>query len=122
MKKLKGEVFADGAGTKIEYEIGSGNVFADLDLPDADELFFKCRLMQSIAEVVRQNGWTQAQAAQALRLTQPRISQIVNGRAEGFSTDMLLGVLNRLGCDLEIRVKRRKATRARTRAVLTPAN
>ena len=118
--ELKKQTMTADDGTVIEYYTGSGNVFADLGLPDAEELFFKCGLMHRISQLIAAQGWAQAQAARELGITQPRVSQIINGRADGFSTDMLLKILNKLGCDVEIRVKKRKAkSPGHTRAVLT---
>ncbi len=102
--------------SETKHTAGSGNVFADLGLADADELFFKCELMHCISHLIAIEKWTQAQAAQELGITQPRVSQIMNGRATGFSIDMLLGILNRLGCDVEVKVRPRKSTPGQTRA------
>jgi predicted XRE-type DNA-binding protein len=83
----------------------SGNVFADLGLPDADEALAKADLARQIARIIERRDWTQAQAAQVLGLDQPRVSNLVRGRLEGFSTDRLLRFLNLLGQDIEIAVR-----------------
>jgi predicted XRE-type DNA-binding protein len=82
----------------------SGNVFADLGLPDADTLFTKALLAIEIKQAIESRGLTQQQAAVILGLDQPKISAIVRGRLDGFSAERLLRFLTELGCDVEIRV------------------
>ena len=82
----------------------SGNVFADLGLPDAEELMAKANLALHIRSAIEARKLTQAQAAKLLGLDQPKISSIVNGRLDGFSSDRLMRFLNDLGCDLKISV------------------
>jgi predicted XRE-type DNA-binding protein len=82
----------------------SGNVFADLGLADADDLLAKANLALHIRRIIKARKLTQAQAAKLLGLDQPKVSSIVNGRLEGFSTDRLMRFLNDLGCDVQISV------------------
>jgi predicted XRE-type DNA-binding protein len=84
----------------------SGNVFADLGLPDADTLMAKSVLALHIKRAINSRGLTQAQAADILDVDQPKISAITSGRLEGFSTDRLMRFLNELGCDVRISVSR----------------
>jgi len=85
----------------------SGNVFADLGLPDAPELNAKARLCAAINRVVERQGLTQAEAATALGINQPKISALLHYKLEGFSLERLLHFLIALGQDVEIRVKTR---------------
>jgi predicted XRE-type DNA-binding protein len=82
----------------------SGNVFADLGLADADDLMAKANLALHIRGAVEARKLTQVQAARLLALDEPKVSSIVNGRLEGFSTDRLMRFLNDLGCDMQISV------------------
>jgi predicted XRE-type DNA-binding protein len=82
----------------------SGNVFADLGLADADDLMAKANLALHIRRTIEARKLTQAQAASLLCLDQPKVSSIVNGRLDGFSTDRLMRFLNDLGCDVQISV------------------
>ena len=82
----------------------SGNVFADLGLPDADDLMAKANLALHIKRTIEARNLTQLQAANLLGLDQPKVSSIVNGRLDGFSTDRLMRFLNDLGCDVKISV------------------
>lgn len=85
-------------------EEGSGNVFADLGLPNPEERLLKAHLMHAIGSEIRRCGLTQEQAAQRVGLAQPDLSRIMNGHGSGFSLDRLISVLRRLGCDVEIAV------------------
>ncbi len=82
----------------------SGNVFADLNLPDAEDLLAKANLALHIRRVIEVRKLTQAQAANLLGIDQPKVSLIINGRLDGFSTDRLMRFLNDLGCDVRISV------------------
>lgn len=82
----------------------SGNVFADLGLADADDLMAKANLALHIRRTIEARKLTQVQAARLLGLDQPKVSSIVNGRLEGFSTERLMRFLNDLGCDVQISV------------------
>ena len=90
---------------------GARNVFADLGLPDADELLAKARLASTISDIITGRHLTQAAAAELLGTTQPNVSNLVNGRLEGFSLERLARFLNALDRDVEIVVKRRPASR-----------
>ena len=98
----------------IEVEESSGNVFADLGLPDAEELLAKARMVYRICAVIAERKLTQAQAAKILGIDQPKISALMRGKLSGFSTDRLFRFLNALDRDVEIVIK--KKPRSRTRA------
>lgn len=82
----------------------SGNVFADLELPDADERMLKAQLAVHIRRFIEEKGWTQTEAAEAVGLDQPKVSHLLRGRLAGFSVDRLLSILNRLGHSVEVRI------------------
>jgi len=88
---------------------GSGNVFADLGLPDAEEALTKARLAQQISEIIDRDGLSQSEAAELMGLDQPKVSALVRGRLSGFSTDRLLRCLTLLGQDIEIVVRDKPA-------------
>jgi predicted XRE-type DNA-binding protein len=90
---------------KIKVETGSGNVFADLGLPDAQEHLAKAELASRIGEAIRQRRLTQAAAASLLGIDQPKISRLLRGYLMNFSTDRLMHFLTLLGRDVEIVVK-----------------
>jgi len=86
------------------FETGSGNVFADVGLPDAEELLLKAQLMQAINAEITRRGVSQAEAGELVGLAQPDLSRIANGRGVGFSAERLMDVLRHLGRDVEILV------------------
>lgn len=83
----------------------SGNLFADLGRPDAEEALTRVRLAQQIAEIIERQGLNQTDAASLMGLDQPKVSALVRGRLSGFSTDRLLRCLTALGQDVEIVVR-----------------
>jgi predicted XRE-type DNA-binding protein len=89
----------------IEVEEGSGNVFADIGLPNPEERLAKAELAIRIAAAIRARRFTQARAARILKIDQPKVSRLLRGRLWGFSTDRLMHFLTLLGRDVEIVVK-----------------
>ena len=96
---------------KKRIEEGSGNVFADLGLADAEELEGKAQLAHRIGEIIRGRHLTQAEAADVLGATQPIVSNLMNGQLHGFSLERLVRFLNALDRDVEIVVRRRPRSR-----------
>ena len=86
-----------------------GNVFADLGLPDADEALAKADLAREIVRLVRRNGWKQVRAAKELGIDQPKVSALMRGRLESFSTERLIRFLIALDQEVEIAVRPKKA-------------
>ena len=76
---------------------GSGNVFADLGVPNPEEHLAKSRLVAKISAVIRERGLTQAQAADLTGIPQPKISGLMRGQFRDFSSDRLCRMLNKLG-------------------------
>jgi predicted XRE-type DNA-binding protein len=85
-----------------EFTVSSGNVFADLDLADAETRLAKAELARSISLTIQERGLTQRQAADLLGIDQPKVSAITRGRLRDFSLDGLLTLVNRLGIDIAI--------------------
>ncbi len=90
-----------------EVEASSGNVFADLDVPSPAETQAKAQLAQRICAIFDERKLTQARAASVLGIDQPKVSALIRGRLDGFSTDRLFRFLNALGHDVEIVVQPR---------------
>jgi predicted XRE-type DNA-binding protein len=89
----------------IEVETSSGNVFADLGLPNAEKLKVKSGLMIEITRAVRRLGPTQEEAGRRMSLPQPKVSALLRGDFTNLSERKLMDCLNRLGYDIEITVK-----------------
>jgi predicted XRE-type DNA-binding protein len=85
-------------------ERGSGNVFADLGYPDAEEHLAKSKLVLAISNALKARNVTQAEAAVLMGLDQPKVSKLLRGHHRGFSSDRLLHILNLLGQDVIITV------------------
>lgn len=93
------------ADNSTEIHRGSGNVYADLGFPDAEDMLLKAKLVAKISEIVRSKGLTQVETAKILGLTQPKVSAILRGRFRGVSERKLIECLTLLGRDVEIVVK-----------------
>lgn len=100
---------------EIEVTPSSGNVFADLGLPEPEAELHKARLAVCIWEEIKRLRLNQSQAAARMGITQPKVSAIMNGRLANFSSDRLIHLLNALDQDIEITVKRKPRTRDRAR-------
>ena len=89
----------------IEIETSSGNVFADLGLTDAEKLKIKSALLIEITRAVRRLGLTQEEAGRRMGIAQPKVSGIMRGDFANLSERKLMECLNRLGYDIEIKVR-----------------
>ncbi len=89
----------------VAVEEGSGNVYADLGVRDADAMFMKAQLVTKIDELIKQKGLTQTQAGQLLGLPQPKVSALLKGNFRGISERRLMDCLTRLGRDVQVVVK-----------------
>jgi predicted XRE-type DNA-binding protein len=90
---------------KMEYEIGSGNVFEDLGFPDASVLDIKVRLVVEIIRLIDARRLSQVAAAKLLKINQPKVSALKNYKIDGFSVERLMSFLISLGQDVEIHIK-----------------
>lgn len=88
---------------------GSGNVFRDLGAsePEAENLRVRSVLMARLERLIRDEGWTQREAARILGVTQPRISDLTRGKIGRFSVDSLIEMLGRCGLVITVSAKRR---------------
>jgi predicted XRE-type DNA-binding protein len=88
----------------IEHEAGSGNVFADLGLPDGDERLARSKLGFHVFKLLADKGLTQREMAALLGIRQPEVSDLMNGHFNRFTTDKLLGFLKRLDRKVTIQI------------------
>ncbi len=72
---------------KITHDVGSGNVFADLGLANAEEQLAKAELASRINQAIRQRRLTQAAAAELLGIDQPKVSRLLRGYLTNFSAE-----------------------------------
>ncbi len=92
---------------------GSGNVFADMDLPNPEERLTKAKLASTIHEIIQSQGLTQQQAAELMGTDQPKVSKIIRGRLSEFSTEWLLSRVLNMGLNVDILIHT-KATENRS--------
>jgi predicted XRE-type DNA-binding protein len=89
----------------------SGNVFADIELADADELLIKADLAISIAAIIKERGLSQTTAGKVLGIDQPKVSRLLRGDLYGFSIEQLIRLLGALGHKVSITIEGAKPNR-----------
>ncbi|MEI6336179.1 MAG: helix-turn-helix transcriptional regulator [Methylococcaceae bacterium] len=99
------KIMSKADNEEIPVLASSGNLFADLERPDAEEALARVRLAQQIAEIIVRKALSQEDAAALMELDPPKFSALVRGRLSGFSTDRLLRCLILLGQDVDIVVR-----------------
>ena len=103
-----------------DYLISSGNVFADLGLPDPEERLAKAELALQINRLIKQHKLTQIEAAKLLNIDQPKISALNQGKLAGFSIERLFKFLNLLGQDITIQVTKTTSRKKSNVSVSVP--
>jgi predicted XRE-type DNA-binding protein len=102
---------------KARTQQGSGNIFADLGLPNPEQELLKARLTLQIYRIVKARGLTQAQAGAILGIKQPHVSTLMRNRAGNFSIGRLIEFLTALGQDVRITVKPTRKARGEMEVV-----
>ncbi len=78
------------------------SAYKELGFADADEMLLKAQLVMKIAEILRERGWSQQQAAKILGITQPKLSRMLSGQFRGISEMKMMDCLVRLGRGVKI--------------------
>jgi predicted XRE-type DNA-binding protein len=91
---------------QIEFEVGSGNVFADLGLKDSGELYTRSLIGFHVYKILKDRKLKQRQIGDILGIAQPDVSHLMNGHFSRFTTDKLLDFLKRLDQKVKIEVSR----------------
>ena len=93
---------------RMKYARGSDNIFADLgfEKAEAENLKMRADVIVRIVQFYRQSGMTQATAAKALGLTQPRLNALLKGKIGLFSLDALVNIASRAGLNVRLVVKK----------------
>jgi predicted XRE-type DNA-binding protein len=99
----------------------SGNVFADLGFKDAETRQTKVRLAEVVNGIIERLGRTQAEAADQLGISQPKVSALLNYKLEGFSVERLMHFLTALDQDVEIVIRRKASARRMGKIVVKKA-
>ncbi|BCM82474.1 helix-turn-helix domain-containing protein [Methylobacterium indicum] len=106
---------------EIEVVEGSGNVFADLELPDAGEWLLKADLAAELRRLIGERNLTQTRAAAILGIAQPDLSRLLRGSLRGCSVERLMGFLTAFDRDVEVTVRPRSGPGDRGRITVTLA-
>lgn len=93
---------------KAKVEMGSGNIFADLGLPDADAHFLKSQIVSEIYRLANVRKLTQAQSGKRMGISQPEVSRLFKGHFREYSIERLMGFLTTFDRDVEIVVRPHK--------------
>ena len=109
---------ADSDATVVR---GTKNVFADLGYPDAADRQAKLRLAYVLNQVLEGRKLSQADAAEVLGVTQPKVSALRNYKLAGFSVERLMNLLTALDQDVEIVVRRKPRSRRAARIKVVAA-
>ncbi|MDZ7760282.1 MAG: helix-turn-helix transcriptional regulator [Desulfovermiculus sp.] len=96
------------AKTDIEFEESSGNVFADLELPGADELQARAMIGCHVIQLLKEKKMKQRELADLLGIKQVEVSHLLNGHFSRFTTDKLLDFLKRMDQKVTIRISPHK--------------
>jgi predicted XRE-type DNA-binding protein len=105
--------------TKVQ--VGSGNVFADLGLPDAEDLLIKSNIVIELRRLIKARKLTQTAAAKVIGISQPDLSHILKGKFRGYSVERLMRMLTAFDQDVEIHSKPRAQKNRPGRIIFRPA-
>jgi predicted XRE-type DNA-binding protein len=89
---------------------GSGNVFTDLELDDADELFTRGKIGIQVIRLLKQRNLKQREIGKLLGLSQPEVSHLMNGEFQRFSEGKLISFLKRLDAEITLHIRDRHLT------------
>jgi predicted XRE-type DNA-binding protein len=93
---------------KTNITAGSGNIFADLNLPDAETHFLKAQIVSEIYRLINERRLTQVQAGKRMGVSQPEVSRMLKGHFREYSIDRLMEFLTTFDRDVEIVVRPHK--------------
>lgn len=103
---------------EIEFEEGSDNVFADLGLEDAEELFMRAKIGFFVCKILEEEKLKQREIALRLGISQSDVSHLLNGHVHRFSTDKLLDFLKRLEQKVTVQISARQKGEAYQQVIL----
>jgi len=105
---------------KVKIEVGSGNIFADLGLPDAETHFLKAQIVSELYRLVGERGLTQAQVGKRIGISQPEVSRMFKGHFREYSVERLMEFLTSFDRDVEIVVRPHKKAGKTGRITFSP--
>jgi predicted XRE-type DNA-binding protein len=95
----------------IKFKKGSGNVFADLGIPNPEDAFAKAEVVRRIDKIIKRKKLTQIKVAKILKIGQSKVSQLLRGYFQNFSLERLFRFLNDLGQDVNISITPSRSSR-----------
>jgi predicted XRE-type DNA-binding protein len=101
-------------------EVGSGNIFADLGLPDADDMLLKSTIVIELRRLIKQRKLTQTAAAKLVGVNQADLSKVLGGHFRGYSEARLMRMLTAFGQDVEITTRPHHRAGAAGRIIFSP--
>ena len=104
---------------EIQFEHGSGNVYADLGLENSDELFARFQLGFQVWKILKDKHLKQREIAKLLEIKQPEVSHLMNGEFSRFSEGKLLYFLKQLDREVVIQINNLSSGESRPEATLT---
>lgn len=110
-----------GAKKLPAHEVGSGNIFADLGLPNAGEHQLKAALIVQLKRVIAERGLTQVAAAKLVEMKQPDLSKLMRGEFRLASVEKLMRMLTAFDQDVEITIKPHRKRGEAGRITFIPA-
>jgi predicted XRE-type DNA-binding protein len=105
---------------KAKIHVGSGNIFADLGLPDAGTHLLKAEIVSEIYRLINERKLTQSEAGKRIGISQPEVSRMLKGYFREYSIDRLMGFLTAFDRDVEIVVKPHKKAGKAGRIIFNP--
>ena len=106
---------------KIEINKGSGNIFADLDLPNPEQRLLKASIVAELFRLIKDRGLTQVKAAKLVGISQPDLSHLLRGDFDDYSAERLMKMLTVFEQDIEIVMKPHRQSGVRGRITFKPA-
>ena len=101
-------------------EVGSGNIFADLGLPDAEDMLLKSTIVIELRRLIKHRKLTQTAAAKLVGVSQADLSKILHGHFRGYSESKLMRMLTAFDQDVEITTRPHRKAGAAGRIIFSP--
>jgi len=101
-------------------EVGSDNIFADLGLPDAEEMLLKSSIVIELRRLINRRKLTQTAAAKLAGISQADLSKILRGHFRGYSESKLMRILTAFGQDVQITTRPHRRRGEPGRIIFSP--
>lgn len=106
--------------TEDSVHVGSGNVFSDIGMPDADTHVLKAKIVSNIMSIVKDKNITQKEVGKIIGISQPEVSRLFRGHFREYSVERLMKFITSFNRDVEISVKKRSDNNSYGRMIFNP--